>query len=184
MNLTNHFLIAMPTLNDPNFKRTVTYLCSHNNQGAMGIVLNRPLDMSLGEMLEQMDIDACDPKTTSIQVIHGGPVLPERGFVLHRPAGEWDAMFNIEGTKLAIATSRDILRAMANGDGPEEAVVALGYAGWGAGQLERELNDNVWLSGPADERIIFELPYEERWEGAARLLGVRVERLSAQVGHA
>ena len=184
MNLTNNFLIAMPTLNDPNFSRTVTYLCSHDDSGAMGIVVNRPLDMTLGEVLEQMGIDASDEEAKAIPVVQGGPVLPERGFVLHRPAAQWDAVLEVEESGLAVATSRDILGAIATGEGPDDVVVALGYAGWAAGQLEQELGDNAWLSGPADQSIIFELPYEERWESAARLLGVDLERMSGQAGHA
>ena len=184
MNLTNHFLIAMPTLSDPNFSRTGTYLCSHDDGGAMGIVVNRPLGMGLGEVLEQMGIDAPDPRAINIPVLQGGPVLPERGFVLHRPAAEWDAVLEIEESGLAIATSRDILRAIANGEGPEDVIVTLGYAGWAAGQLEQELSDNAWLSGPADQSIIFDLPYEERWGSAARLLGIDLDRMSGQAGHA
>lgn len=184
MNLTNQFLIAMPTLTDPNFSRTVTYLCSHDEGGAMGIVINRPMDMGLGEVLGQMGIDAIHQDAATIPVLQGGPVLPERGFVLHRPAREWDAVLQVQGSGIAVATSRDILKAIAEGEGPNDVVVALGYAGWGAGQLEQEFGDNAWLSGPADQSIIFELPYEQRWESAARLLGVDLDRMSGQVGHA
>ena len=184
MNLTNHFLIAMPTLTDPNFSRTVTYLCSHDGGGAMGIVINRPLDMTLGEVLDQMGIDATAREAAAIPVLRGGPVLPERGFVLHRPARSWNAVMEVADSGLAIATSRDILQAIAEGEGPEDVVVALGYAGWAGGQLEQELTENAWLSGPADQGIIFELPYPERWGSAARLLGVDLDRLSGQAGHA
>lgn len=184
MNLTNQFLIAMPTLADPNFSRTVTYLCSHDKGGAMGIVINRPMDMGLGEVLGQMGIDAVDDDAATIPVLQGGPVLPERGFVLHRPASEWDAVLEVPDSGIAIATSRDILMAIAEGKGPDDVVIALGYAGWGAGQLEQELGDNAWLSGPADQAIIFDLPFEQRWESAARLLGVDLDRMSAQAGHA
>lgn len=183
MDLTNHFLIAMPSLQDPNFHRTVTYLCAHNNEGAMGIVINRPLDLNLGEVLEHMSIEVENETVNSMMVLQGGPVQRDRGFVIHEPAGEWDAVLAV-GNQIGVATSRDILAAVAHGDGPKRAVVALGYAGWGAGQLEREVQQNAWLSGPADSSIIFDLPYEKRYESAARLLGVELDRLSGEAGHA
>jgi len=183
MNLTGHFLIAMPALEDPNFHRTVTYLCAHNDEGAMGIVINRPLDLRLGEVLGHMEMESTHPAATEMRVLQGGPVQRERGFVIHDPAGDWDAVLNV-GDGIAVATSRDILAAIAKGEGPDRAVVALGYAGWGAGQLEREVAENAWLNGPADSSIIFSVPYEERWESAARLLGVDIERLSGDAGHA
>ncbi len=183
MDLTNQFLIAMPSLQDPHFHRTVTYLCAHNNEGAMGIVINRPLDLNLGEVLDHMDIDVDDSCVNDMMVLQGGPVQCDRGFVIHEPAGEWDAVLAV-GTDIGVATSRDILTAVAHGDGPDRAVVALGYAGWGAGQLEREVLQNAWLSGPADSSIIFDLPYDKRYESAARLLGVEIDRLSGEAGHA
>ena len=183
MNLTNHFLIAMPGLEDPNFHRTVTYVCAHNKDGAMGIVVNRPMDLSLGEVLQHMDLSIERPEVAARPVLEGGPVQRERGFVLHSPAGEWDAVLEVDGG-IGIATSRDILAALAEGHGPARAIVALGYAGWAAGQLEDEVLANAWRSGPADQSIVFDLPYETRWEAAARLLGVDVERLSAHAGHA
>ena len=183
MDLTNQFLIAMPSLQDPNFHRTVTYLCAHNDEGAMGIVINRPLNLNLGEVLDHMAIDVDNEIVNDMLVLQGGPVQRERGFVIHEPAGQWDAVLSV-GNEIAVATSRDILTAVAHGDGPRRAVVALGYAGWGAGQLEREVLDNAWLSGPADSSIIFDLPYEKRYESAARLLGVDLHRLSGEAGHA
>lgn len=183
MDLTNQFLIAMPALMDPNFHRTVTYLCAHNEEGAMGIVINRPLNINLCEMLEHMDLDTADESTRDMLVLEGGPVQKERGFVIHEPAGEWDSVLKV-GEAIGVATSRDILQAVAKGEGPGRALVALGYAGWGAGQLEREVRENAWLSGPASSTIIFDVPYEERWAAAARMLGVDPERLSGDAGHA
>ncbi|MEE8286191.1 MAG: YqgE/AlgH family protein [Gammaproteobacteria bacterium] len=183
MDLTNQFLIAMPALQDPDFHRTVTYLCAHNNEGAMGIVINRPLDLNLGEVLDHMSIEVDNIQVNDMMVLQGGPVQRDRGFVIHEPAGEWDAVLTV-GDDIGVATSRDILTAVAHGDGPKRAVVALGYAGWGAGQLEHEVLQNAWLSGPADSSIIFDLPYEERYESAARLLGVDLDRLSGEAGHA
>ncbi len=183
MNLTNQFLIAMPALADPNFHRTVTLMCAHNEEGAMGIVINRPLDLTLGEVLGHMDIHTEDPAVREMTVLQGGPVQRERGFVIHTPAGDWDAVLRV-GDDIGIATSRDILDAVAAGRGPARALVALGYAGWGAGQLEREVQENAWLSGPADTSIIFDVPYELRWESAARLLGIDPNLLAGEAGHA
>jgi putative transcriptional regulator len=182
--LTNHFLIAMPQLADPNFFHTVTYICEHTDEGALGIVINRPLaDMRLGQILSHMDITVANPQVAAQAVYMGGPVQQERGFVVHQPLGEWEATLKINDD-IGITTSRDVLAAMAEGRGPERALVALGYAGWGAGQLEQEMADNAWLSGPADIRILFELPDERRWEAAAALLGVDVNLLSGDIGHA
>lgn len=183
MNLTDQFLIAMPSLADPNFHGTVTYMCAHSEEGAMGIVINRPLDIPLGEMLEHLKIEVADASVARRPVLHGGPVQRERGFVIHEPAGEWDSVLKV-GERIGIATSRDILDAVARGEGPARVVVALGYAGWGAGQLEREVLDNAWLSGPADSGIIFDLPYEDRWASATRMLGVDPDRLVGGAGHA
>ena len=181
--LTNHFLIAMPSLMDPNFHQTVTYICAHNEEGAMGLVINRPMELHLSDVLEQLDIEATAAAVAHMPVFEGGPVQRERGFVIHRPAGVWDAVLRVTG-ELAVATSRDILAAMARGEGPRQTFVALGYAGWGAGQLERELAENAWLSGPADVRILFELPSEQRWAAAAASLGVDLTLLSTEAGHA
>ena len=181
--MTNQFLIAMPGLIDPNFYRTVTYVCAHSAEGAMGIVINRPSNISLGEVLSQMELEARDPTINEMPVFQGGPVHRDRGFIVYRPLGHWDSMIKVSDT-CGIATSRDILEAMCRGKGPENTLVALGYAGWGAGQLEQELAENAWLSGPADENILFNLPAEERWHRAAGLLGVDIDRLSSEAGHA
>ena len=183
MNLTDHFLIAMPSLGDPNFRGTVTYMCAHNDEGAMGIIINRPSDLHLGDVLSHLDMPVEDGAVADQVVLQGGPVQTERGFVIHEPPGEWDSMLKV-GERLGVATSRDILAAVARGDGPRRAVVALGYAGWGAGQLEQEVLANAWLSGPADSSIIFDLPYEERWASATRMLGVDPDHLMGGAGHA
>ena len=182
MDLTDQFLIAMPSLADPNFQGTVTYMCAHNDEGAMGIVINRPMELALSEVLSHLDMQAGDRAVAHMTVLQGGPVQRERGFVIHQPAGEWDSVLKV-GTDIGIATSRDILAAMARGEGPARAVVALGYAGWGAGQLEQEVAANAWLSGPADSSIIFDVPMEQRWERATRLLGVDPDRLMGGAGH-
>jgi putative transcriptional regulator len=181
--LTNHFLIAMPMLEDPNFYHSVTYICEHNEQGAMGIVINRPLDIALGDVLEHMHIEQHNLGTAGREVYLGGPVQPERGFVLHEPLGKWDSMLPVT-EQIGITTSRDILMAMNDGQGPERALVALGYAGWGPGQLEKEMAENAWLSVPADSTIIFDTPIERRWQAAAANLGIDLNTLSDDIGHA
>lgn len=181
--LANQFLIAMPTLADPNFQRTVTYIFEHNDQGAMGLVINRPLNLTLGQVFEHMQIPPGNAAASRQTVFMGGPVQTERGFVLHRPAGRWDHTLHIT-EHLGIATSKEILEDIARGDGPADVFVALGYAGWGAGQLEQEMADNAWLSGPADSQIIFQTPWHQRWEAAAAAMGVDVHQLSNQIGHA
>ena len=182
LDLTNHFLIAMPTLVDPNFEATVTYMCAHSEEGAMGIVINRPLEIELGDVLEQMELAAQDPAIVSRPVYQGGPVHQDRGFVIHRPAKEWNSTITI-GTEVGISTSRDILEAISAGDGPDDALVALGYAGWDAGQIEHELAQNAWLSGPADLEIIFQTPVDKRWQRAADIIGIDLASISHDIGH-
>lgn len=181
--LKSQLLIAMPALDDPNFSKTVTYVCEHGEHGAMGIVLNRPTDLSLSDVLKHMEIEGGLGKAGEQIVFLGGPVEEERGFVLHTHTDPWDSTLAIDD-QISITTSRDILEAMAHGDGPDQTLVALGYAGWGAGQLEQEMQQNAWLSGPADQAILFALPADQRWEAAARLLGVDVNLLSSDAGHA
>ncbi|HTT08352.1 MAG TPA: YqgE/AlgH family protein [Gammaproteobacteria bacterium] len=183
LNLTNQFLIAMPTLADPNFSQTVTYICAHSEEGAMGIVINRPMNIALGEVFSQMKMATADPQINSRLVFNGGPVQPDRGFVLHRPMGTWSSNLQVS-TEIGVATSRDILEAISKGEGPADALVALGYAGWGAGQLEREMLDNSWLSAPANQDILFRLSPEDRWQAAVALLGIRADSLSTEAGHA
>lgn len=182
-NLTDHFLIAMPQMDDPNFVRSVTYICAHNEDGAMGIVINRPLDMALGEVLMQMELSADSPAIAALPVYLGGPVHTDRGFVLHRPVQSWNSTIAVTA-EVAVSTSRDILEAIAHGQGPGDVLVALGYAGWGAGQLENEIAQNAWLSGPASLDIVFKTPAELRWQSAAALLGIDLVSISHDVGHA
>ncbi len=181
--LTNHFLIAMPGLQDPNFARTVTYVCEHTDQGAMGIVINRPTEVTLGELLAQLDIPTRLSAVRDTLVYQGGPVQTDRGFVLHTAGPSFDSTINIT-SRISVTTSRDVLEAIAAGEGPPQVLIALGYAGWGSGQLEQELSANAWLSGPADDDIIFRLDAESRWLAAAKLLGVDLNLLSGEAGHA
>jgi putative transcriptional regulator len=182
--LTGQFLIAMPATDDPNFDRTVTYVCEHNENGALGIIVNRPTAMLLGEILAQMDLEIVDPKVASQPVLMGGPVQPERGFVIHDADDQGFSSTLTVQDGLKVTTSRDILVSLAEGHGPARAIIALGYAGWAAGQLEQEMANNAWLTVPASPDIIFSVPFERRWESAAALLGVSIASLSSEAGHA
>jgi len=181
--LANQFLIAMPAMADPNFNQTVTYVCEHSENGALGIIINRPMDMKLDEVFRQLNVESSDHELADRPVLQGGPVHQDRGFVLHEAAGEWDSSLLVSDS-IRVTTSRDILAAMARGDGPQRSLVALGYAGWEAGQLESEVTENAWLTVPAEPEIIFKTPYQDRWEAAAQLLGIDVNLLSSQAGHA
>ena len=182
--LTNQFLIAMPAMEDPNFAQTVTLVCEHSERGALGIVINRTLPMTLGEVFDQLGLDSKRSRVNDQPVLRGGPVQTERGFVLHSPsAGKWESSLPFSD-RMHLTTSRDILDAMAGGRGPEQAIVALGYAGWEAGQLEDEMAQNAWLSVPADDRLMFSTPLEQRWHEAGRLLGVNLLNLSFDAGRA
>ena len=181
--LTNQFLIAMPGMDDPNFAQTVTLVCEHSERGALGIVINRPLEMDLGDVFAQLGLDASQSHVTRQHVLHGGPVQTDRGFVLHSPGPGWESTLPVSD-RLHLTTSRDILDALALGRGPERAVIALGYAGWDAGQLEDELARNAWLTVPVDESLLFDVPAEERWQAAGRLLGINLFHLTSQAGHA
>jgi len=181
--LQDHFLIAMPAMEDPNFNTTVTYLCKHDAQGALGVIINRPSETTLGEVLAQLSLPTTDGVRTSQPVLRGGPVEPERGFVLHRSAKAYDATLD-PGGEIKVTLSTDILAAVARGEGPEAMVVALGYAGWERGQLEAELLANAWLTVPADPALIFETSFEQRWSAAVGLLGVDVHQITSYAGHA
>jgi putative transcriptional regulator len=181
--LSDHFLIAMPGLKDPNFTHSVTYICEHTEAGALGLVINRVSNVTLSELLEHLGGDQGRGELGTLPVMIGGPVQQDRGFVLHTPVGGWDSTLTV-GSQLGLTTSKDVLVAMARGEGPDQALVTLGYAGWGAGQLEREMAANAWLAGPADPAIMFLTPVEQRWRAAAALLGVEFSLLAADPGHA
>ena len=178
----DQFLIAMPSLEDENFNQSVTLLCEHNGEGALGVIINRPTDLTLKSMLDHMGLDHSGLDDDA-QVFWGGPVQPERGFVIHDAPGNWEATLNVEAD-LFITTSRDILMAIGSGRGPSSYMVTLGYAGWAAGQLEQEILSNAWLNTPVDRSILFAVPIAERWQAATRLLGVDVVNLSGDAGHA
>jgi putative transcriptional regulator len=181
--LNNQFLIAMPGMDDPNFAQTVTLVCEHSARGALGIIINRPLTMDLGEVFEQLGLDASQSRVSHQSVLLGGPVQTDRGFVLHSPGEGFESTLPVSD-KLHLTTSRDILDALASGRGPERAIVALGYAGWEAGQLDDEMARNAWLTVPVDENLLFDVPAEDRWQAAGRLLGINLLHLSSDAGHA
>ena len=172
----------MPAMADPNFARSITYICQHNENGAMGIVVNRPLNLSLGEIFEQLDITEYDRRYDQQPVLEGGPVQTDMGFVLHRTPQKWQSTVIME-KGVCLTTSRDILDDIANNQGPQDNIVALGYAGWGGGQLEEELQNNAWLTVKADPEILFSTPQDKRWEAATQLLGVDISLMSSDVGH-
>jgi putative transcriptional regulator len=182
--LTGHFLIAMPGMGDPNFARGITFICQHSDEGAMGLVVNRLSEFTLGDVLKQMNMPCERETVAAAPVLVGGPVQPERGFVLHlSDKHEWDSSYHVNDL-VTVTTSRDILAAMADGDGPRRALVALGYAGWGAGQLEQELRDNAWLTVAADEHILFDTALDERWNAAVASVGINPANLTSYSGRA
>jgi len=183
MNLTQHFLIAMPAMADPHFARSLTFICEHNDQGALGIVVNRPIEMNLQSLLEQVSIPLESGNFKSVPVHFGGPVQVDRGFVLHTPLGQWQSTLAVS-TEIGLTTSKDILQAVARGEGPGKLLVTLGYAGWAPGQLEHELAQNAWLTVHAKAEVIFDLPAEGRLPAAMGLLGIDFASLSEQAGHA
>ncbi len=181
--LKHHFLIAMPHMADPRFAQTLVYMVEHNAEGAMGLIVNRPSGLSLADVLEQLRPDEPIPALCqSLPIFAGGPVQTDRGFVLHSAEQQFQATLMLG--PLGMSTSQDVLFAIADGQGPQRHFVALGYAGWEAGQLEAELADNTWLSCPADPQILFDLPHDQRLQAAAASLGVDLRLLSTQVGHA
>jgi putative transcriptional regulator len=181
--LSNQLLIAMPSLRDPNFARGVALVCQHGEDGAMGIMINRLSDYRLGDVLAQMNLRSDLPAVIDSPVLIGGPVQPERGFVLHSPHGGWDSSFHISDL-ISVTTSRDILAAIAVGNGPQNAIVALGYSGWSPGQIEHEMRENAWLTAPVDSAILFHTPLDERWRASAALVGVNLEQISPYAGNA
>jgi len=173
----------MPGMPDPNFSTTVTLICEHNDDGALGIVINRPLTLKLAGLFEQLQVDNADPRTADGPVYSGGPVGTERGFVLHGPQWSYENTLPVSDD-IQLTLSRDVIDAMASGKGPDKSLVALGYAGWQPGQLEYEMLANSWLNVPATPKLVFDTPYAKRWDSAARTLGIDIARMSPDAGHA
>ena len=185
INLTNHFLIAMPGLDDAAFSRSVVYVCEHSERGALGLVINKPSDINLKGLFDKVQLPLGRDDLQQLPVFQGGPVQTDRGFVLHRREKRWHWQSTLHVTaQISLTTSRDILESIAHDDGPQEALIALGYAGWGPGQLEEELAANAWLSLPAEPSILFEVPLEQRAQAAAARLGINLGLLSSTFGNA
>lgn len=181
--LKHQFLIAMPHMADPNFAHTLTYIVEHNENGAMGLVINRPQELNLADILEQLrPEEEPSPASANVPIYIGGPVQTDRGFVLHSNEKTYQATIQLDD--LALSTSQDILFAIANGSGPQRCLITLGYAGWEAGQLEAELADNAWLNCPFDPEILFGMANELRLDAAAARLGINLNLLTSQAGHA
>lgn len=185
--LSNHFLIAMPSLNDPNFEQSVSYICEHNDEGAMGIVINRPIDINFADLCEQLDIEVTDNEIANYPIFDGGPVEMDRGFILHTPLGEWESTIAV--TKdIGLTMSQDIIEAIANGyssdnNPPKHFIITLGYAGWSEDQIEEEIAGNTWLNVAATDKILFQTPIENRWTAAAASMGINLQTLSSDIGH-
>jgi len=181
--LCNQLLIAMPGMLDPNFSTTVTLVCEHNDEGALGIVINRPMDIKLEGLFEQLDVTDADRSIANHPVLNGGPVARERGFVLHNPSSAFESSVTVSD-EVQLTLSRDVIDAMAAGSGPDKSLVALGYAGWEPGQLEAEMLSNTWLTVPAKPEVIFDIPFNDRWTVAAQTIGIDISQISPDAGHA
>jgi len=181
--LEQQMLIAMPSMVDSNFTGSVTLLCQHSEEGAIGITINRLSNFTLGEIFSQLHIDCGNDTIRKLPVLEGGPVAPDRGFVLHSPLQGYESSMEV-GQEIMVTTSRDVLADIAAGSGPDKYVVALGYAGWGGGQLESEMLANAWLSVSADTDIVFDLPLPSRFDEALGRLGIKIDRLHSEAGHA
>ena len=181
--LVNQLLIAMPGMDDPNFSATVTLICEHNDDGALGIIINRPLNLKLSGLFDQLAVEDADPHAADNPVLAGGPVGTERGFVLHDKSHSYENTLAVSDD-IQLTLSRDVIDSMASGSGPEKSLVAIGYAGWEPGQLEEEMLANAWLSVPATPELVFDTPFEDRWDSAARSLGVDIASISPDAGHA
>lgn len=181
--LTGHFLIAMPSLNDGFFNQAVTYICEHDENGCFGIIINQQTNLTVKQITSELAFETSDNYNDKQAIFIGGPVDQGRGFILHRPSGHWQSSLKVND-KVTLTTSKDILQAMVKNEGPQDSIVALGYAGWAAGQLDDEIAANTWLSCPADEQIIFNTPVEQRWKAAAKLIGVDLSLMSSDTGHA
>ena len=183
INLTDHFLIAMPAMEDPYFAKSLVYVAEHNDQGALGVIVNRPIDMDIATLFQKIDVPFESTTLARLPVFFGGPVQTDRGFVLHRPLGSWQSTL-VVNQEVGLTTSRDVLLSVGHAGHPSDMVITLGYSGWGAGQLEHELAQNAWLTVQADARILFEMPHEEKLPSALELLGVDLTNLAGQAGHA
>ncbi|MGM8061883.1 YqgE/AlgH family protein [Vogesella indigofera] len=183
LTLAHHFLIAMPSMTDPLFAKSIVYICEHGDQGAMGMIINKPSGLVLAQLLEQIDLPLANDEANTVPVHFGGPVQPDRGFVLHMPIGNWQSTLTITDD-MALTTSKDILQAVSEAQGPDKLLVSLGYSGWEKGQLEEEIAANQWLTVAAADWVIFDTPSEARFDSAIKLLGFDPALLCTDAGHA
>ncbi|MEC9375478.1 MAG: YqgE/AlgH family protein [Pseudomonadota bacterium] len=181
--LAGHLLLSMPSMSDPNFDNSVTYICEHTQQGAIGLIINRPMNLYIKDVLDQFSLKTNNNALASQPIMQGGPVESERGFILHDSDHDWDSTSKV-GNSIYVTTSQDILTSMANGEGPKRILMLLGFSGWDAGQLEEEIRQNAWLTVPANSDLIFATPFEQRWQASAANIGVSISSLSPQAGHA
>lgn len=181
--LANNLLIAMPSINDSNFAKTVIYVCEHHIQGTVGLIINQPMQYPLGLVFDQLQIEPVRVESNRLPLLFGGPVQPERGFVIHRPFGGWRSSLALQDG-VTITTSNDIIRAIATDHGPKDVLVALGYVGWSEHQLDQEVIDNAWLVCPFKPELLYEVPFAQRWEYAGSTIGVNMNQLISDVGHA
>lgn len=179
----NHLLIAMPSLSDPNFEKTVIYLCEHHEQGSVGLIINRPMQFPLSIVFQQLQIEPIRTELNQLPLMYGGPIQPERGFVIHKQAGAWRSSLLLHD-EVTVTTSNDIIRAIAEDKGPKDVLVTLGYSAWAENQLEKEVMDNIWLVCPYKSEILYDVPFDQRWEYAGLTLGVKMNQLSSSAGHA
>jgi putative transcriptional regulator len=181
--IINHLLIAMPSLHDPNFEKTVIYLCEHRQEGSIGLIINRPMQFSLSLVFDQLQIAPIRVEPGHLPLMFGGPIQPERGFVVHKDSGGWRSSLFLQDD-VTVTTSNDIIRAIAEDKGPKEVLVTLGYSGWVENQLEQEIRDNLWLVCPYRSEILYEVPFKDRWDYAGSTLGIKMNQLSELTGHA
>ena len=181
--LANQLLIAMPSVDDPDLERTVIYLCEHHVEGSVGLIINRPMQYPLGIVFDQLQIEPIRVQFAEQPLLYGGPIQPERGFVIHRETGSWRSSLELRDD-VTVTTSNDIIRAIAKDTGPEHVMVTLGYVGWETGHLEQEILNNKWLVCPYKPELLYDLPYEQRWEAAGRSIGVNMLQLNSLAGHA
>ncbi len=183
ISLANSLLIAMPSIYDPVFAKSVIYVCEHQTQGTVGLMINRPMQFPLGLVFDQLQIEPIHVESNRLPLLFGGPIQPERGFVIHRPFGDWRSSLAL-CEDVTVTTSNDIIRAIADATGPKDVLVALGYVAWEAEQLDREVRDNVWLVCPYKPELLYEIPFEERWEYAGLTIGVKMDQIISGEGHA
>lgn len=184
MSLANHLLVAMPGQKDLVFAESVIYVCDYHELGTVGLMINRPTEFSVRLLVDQLEIKTVPQKSHDKPLMFGGPVQPERGFVIHRPVGNWRSSLLLLKDEVTVTTSNDIIESIVTGGGPDDALVTLGYVGWDSSQLEQEIIDNMWLVCPFKAELLYDVPFDERWKEAALTIGVHMDQLISGSGHA